>query len=103
MSDEIKNKFAEMREDLRAVQAENKTMVAEQKKIQAAMERADRRFDTFLARFDEVTEMLVDHDTDQLQRVTAVESAQAALKEQVQSKLAELEQRVDALEKKEDE
>ena len=57
---------------------------------------SSRRFDNFLARFDEVTEMLIESDTDHLRRVTAVERSQ----DQLQSEIAEVKGRLDDLEQK---
>ncbi|MBI3929292.1 MAG: hypothetical protein HY319_27345 [Armatimonadetes bacterium] len=44
-----------------------------QRETGAATSDLKRHFETFLVRFDETLGMLVQHDTDQLQRVAALE------------------------------
>lgn len=89
MSDDLRRILGEMREDLRAVHAE-------QRGIRERMEVAESRFSTFVSRFDEVAEMLITHDTEQLQRVVAVENENAAMRQQWQ----DLARRLEALEKR---
>lgn len=53
---------------------------------------AQRHFHNFVGRFDEVVEILVDHDTEQLRRVTRVEDDTARLKQQVSEALLRIQQ-----------
>lgn len=76
----------------RSVGHVHQVMIATNERIDTG----ERRFDNFVCRFDEVTEMLVTHDTDQLQRVTAVELEQARL----QQEMDEARARIESLEKK---
>jgi len=107
MSDDLRKAFEEMRQDLGAVKerlgaVEDRLGVAETaiREAREAIQAGTRTFSTFLVRFDEVSEMLVQHDTEQLQRVASVERENAALKEHWQERWAEISARVEALEKK---
>lgn len=114
MSDDLRKAFDEMKKDLGAVkerlgtveelQRETADRQRETANLQAkaadATADATRRFDTFLVRFNEVSEMLITHDTEQLQRVAAVERENDALKADFTEKWQDIARRVEALEKK---
>lgn len=117
MSDELKKTFDEMRVAVQAARTGLERVETLQRKtadeISAMKERmgtveglqrqtaegtsdVKRHFDTFLVRFEETTEMLITHDTEQLQRVARVEQANDVLRQE----WADLRSRVEALEKR---
>ncbi|MBI3924109.1 MAG: hypothetical protein HY319_01080 [Armatimonadetes bacterium] len=89
MADDLWKAIEEMRQDLAGVKD--------------GLNAAASRFDTFLVRFNEVAEMLVEHDSEQLKRVTAVENENAGLRQDcavLQRQYADLSRRLEALEKR---
>jgi len=96
VSDDLRRSVEELKRELAGVKTDLHAVNTLQKQTAEATERLTSRFDLFLDRFQEASEMWVQHDTDQLQRVTAVENENAALKEEWR----DLTRRVEALEKK---
>jgi len=100
---ELQSAMEEVRgelQDLRGIQNVITRQMGEVKDQSAAAEgkigSVSDRFQGFREKFNEVSEMLITHDTDQLQRVTAVENENAGLKQTV----VDLVRRVEALEKR---
>lgn len=96
MSDDLKRTIDGLKGSLRGVyERMDKLEDLQRKTAELAVATADqtsdvkRHFETFLVRFEEAMEMLVRHDTEQLQRTSTVER-----------QYDELRSRVEALEKK---
>ncbi|MBI3925839.1 MAG: hypothetical protein HY319_09890 [Armatimonadetes bacterium] len=101
--DDVRAAVQELRQELKAAQeglkATQEGLKATQEGLKATQEglaSADRRFSNFVGRFDEVAEMLIEHDTGQLRRVAAVERENAELRQKVEEAF----RRIDALEKR---
>lgn len=99
MSDDLRRMVKEMREDLREVRQRLGASERRLERVETALTGmsttvgevrgdfadAGRRFDNFLSRFDEAMEMVVQHDTDQLQRNARLEDDLADVKRRVEA------------------
>ena len=68
--DELRLELSATNQGLRQTQEALRQTQEAVQQTQEGLETANRRFGNFLLRFEEVAEMLITHDTEQLQRVT---------------------------------
>ena len=74
-----------MAAQMREMAQKQRAMAETQREMAEDTSAMTRNFDNFLARFEEVVEMTVQHDTDQLRRVAAVEAENQKLLERIEA------------------
>lgn len=83
--DQMAEQQLQMAEQMRQMAEQQRQMAQQQRQMAEAMLDLNRRFDTFLVRFEEVVEMLIQQDTEQLQRISSLEQESALLRERIEA------------------